>query len=59
MVMDLKIHADIIEDFTLDFATKLKQICEDNNILILEIENLDNGHILKNSLQVVFTKILN
>ena len=56
----VKIHVDIIEDFTLDFATKLKQICEDNNILILEDRKFaDIGHIFKKQFTGGIYKILN
>ena len=59
-VVMVKIHVDIIENFTLDFATKLKQICEDNNILILEDRKFaDIGHIFKKQFTGGIYKILN
>lgn len=50
-VVMVKIHVDIIEDFTLDFATKLAAICEENGIFILEDRKFaDIGHIFQKQL---------
>ena len=47
-VVMVKIHVDIIEDFTLEFAKKLEEMCDRSNVLILEDRKFaDIGHIFK------------
>lgn len=58
-IVMVKIHVDIIEDFTLDFAKRLENICIENGIFILEDRKFaDIGHIFKKQFTGGIYKIL-